>query len=841
MAAPLGNLGLLEGPDGSGLHDDILQRVALAVDSIGQSAAFGNTSRRLNHLLRSRVPVKGGALHVKDDLSRDALEELAAGGGPLPFRGCERLVVTAAEGIGCCHLYKYVLPAAAKLTQIRTLDLCLSPEPFWAFMKEKDRTFAEFTVSAVPKLQQLRQLTLTTTTLGSASAGSVAALKGLTSLHLKEYTKGLWWENGGPADLTPLSKLGRLVEFTVDGEAGPVPPAEPKGRQRKRYALPRSLRRMWLKGDTAYWLQHLPACIHLEELHIDYEGASQHASAHPAAVLALAAQHIKGLRQLSCPYAASATFDEQLEGLPDTEAQLEQALPHAALETLTSLQHLDMGRYLSISSTEHWTALGRLSALTTLKGVLVEGGPPPGWRHRGLQQLGAVVRLPGEEAAAAAVALSFPAARVADLRGVAGDGAVQYCLPPLSGMGSLEEVRVDGSTAPPIAAAAAAGGPAGLPPGLVRLQVEGGAAGGWLQHLPAAPHLTELAYAYDSEQHASTHPAAVLKLAASRTPHLRALTCLRPSSSSSGSGDLEQQEGAPGDQQLPPPETQQLLPSGVTLAALTSLRHLNAGGYLCVSRAADWQALGHLTALSSLQGIMVCQAPPYAWRLKHVQQLAVVVEGMDGGSAARVLLGFPSVKQARVCVLGAPPEQQPATGAAEGSNEQQGVPPVLSLLSSLQLEYPGRYEGGMCPAVHAAPLLSAARGVEDLCFEGECERQDSPPLLPDLGGVTSVTRLRFGRSGAGTQRVTAEDLAAMVQPLGRTLRVLELSSMRGLGPEAVLPLQEVLPRLKQVVMDECSTAMRYATVWQDVQRQLRGVTITMIARGWGHSAQWEMY
>jgi hypothetical protein len=35
-------------------------------------------------------------------------------------------------------------------------------------------------------------------------------------------------------------------------------------------------------------------------------------------------------------------------------------------------------------------------------------------------------------------------------------------------------------------------------------------------------------------------------------------------------------------------------------------------------KAAHWQALGHLSALSSLQGIVVYQAPPQAWRLKHV-------------------------------------------------------------------------------------------------------------------------------------------------------------------------------------------------------------------------------
>jgi hypothetical protein len=366
--------------------------------------------------------------------------------------------------------------------------------------------------------------------------------------------------------------------------------------------------------------------------------------------------------------------------------------------------------------------------------------------------------------------------------------------------------------------------------------VEGETAGGWLQHLPAAPRLTELLYEYDSEQHTSTHPAAVLELAARHTPRLCRLTCLRPTSSGSSSGssgNLGQQKEA--SQQLPPPEAQQQPPPGVALAALTSLRHLNAGGYLSVSKAGHWQALGHLTALTSLQGIVVDKAPPRPWRLKHVQQLSVVLEDVGGGSAARLLLGFPSVKQAQVCVVNAPAEQQPASYAVFGSSAQQGVPPVLSLLSSLQLEYPGKYEAGMSPAVHAAPMLSAARGVEDLSFDGECAQQGGGVLLPDLSGVTGVTRLRFGRSEVWDKVATVGDVVAMVQPLGRTLRVLDLSSMGFKGPAAVLALQEVLPRLKEVLLGSCAMAfVDGGKEWRHIQGQLRGdVMITICG--------WQMY
>jgi hypothetical protein len=565
-------------------------------------------------------------------------------------------------------------------------------------------------------------------------------------------------------------------------------------------------------------------------------------------VLRLAAQHIRGLRRLTCPWVKDATFSEQLPS-QQADGALEQPLPAAALGILTSLQHLDVGRYLRISQAGHWAALRRLTALTTLRGVLVEGGPPAGWRHSGVQQLGAVVRLPGEEAAAAACVLSFPTAQVADLRGAAGGGVVVYQLPPLSGMGSLQELLVDGSTAPPAAAAAAAGaaGSMGLPSSLGRLQVEGSAAG-WLQHLPATPHLTELQYGYDGEQHASAHPAAVLELAARHTRGLRSLTCFRAttitsssSTTSSSSGTWKGQEGAP-QQQPPPEEQQQHPPAGVALAALTSLRHINAGGYLYVGRASHWQALGHLSALSSLQGVVVCQAPPHSWRHRHVQQLAVVLDGMGGWEAAQVLLAFPSLKQAQVCVVGAPGEQQPARGAVAGSEQQQGVPPVLALLTSLQLEYPaGRYEGSMSPAAHAAPMLAAARGVEDLRFEGECSHQGGAPLLLDLSGVTGVTRLRFGRSQVWNQAATVEDVVAMVQPLGRMLRVLELSHMRGIGPEAVLELQQVLPRLRHVVMGPFGFVWRdEGELWRYVEANLRGdVTVTLTSRS-GRN-QYQMY
>jgi hypothetical protein len=222
----------------------------------------------------------------------------------------------------------------------------------------------------------------------------------------------------------------------------------------------------------------------------------------------------------------------------------------------------------------------------------------------------------------------------------------------------------------------------------------------------------------------------------------------------------------------------------------------------------------------------------------------VVVEGLRGVDAAGVLLAFPSVKQAQACVLGAPAELQPASYAAVGGEGQPGVAPPLSLLSSLQLEYPrGKNQAGMSPAVHAAPMLSAARGVEDLSFDGECAQQGGGVLLPDLSGVTGITRLSFGRSEVCDKRATVDDVVAMVQLLGRTLRVLELSSMEGMGPAAVLELQEVLPRLKEVLLGPCRLLCADdGKEWQHVEAQLRGdVTVTITDRCEDAEGKWQMY
>jgi hypothetical protein len=807
--------------------DDNLQRIAREVHANGDLPAFATTNQHIRRLARSRVPV---TWTLEDYKSLMGFSQQIAGGG-LPFTGCERLRAAAPKGTGCYALQQ-ALRAAAVLSRLTALELSITPSIFGAEDITRSRELRNFSSGAeaalapLSELQQLRQLKLATITLGTDAASHVATLTSLTSLQLKQN-----WRSFGcntPPDLTPFSDMSGLVELQVDGRGVPEPPEEADGP----YAVPHSLRRLTLKGDTAYWLQHLAGCPLLEELHLDYEGTSQHASAHPAAVLRLAAEHTPGLIQLTCPFTMGATFTKQLQLLPDAVAEQEVPLPGAAVQALTALQRLDGGCHLVVRDSIHWEALGCLKALTSLQGIIVEGAPPPGWCHSGVQHLGAVLRVPGLEAAAA-VLLSFPAARLADLRAVAG-GVVLQQLPALGGMGSLEELLVDGSTAPPPTAAAAAGS-CGLPSSLLRLQVEGGAAGGWLQHLPAAPRLTELQYEYDSEQHTSTHPAAVLQLSARHTPHLCVLTCQQESTtsnssnsrgnggssggSSSGSGSSDGGSSSSSsssyddsDQeevyllQLPPPE-QQRPPSGPPLAALTFLRHLSAAHYLCVRSAADWQALGHLTALSSLQGIVVYQAPPQAWQHSRVKQLAVALQGVGGEQAARVLLAFPSLQQAQVSVWRPPSRQQPARGAAASSSQQQGMQRVLSLLSSLQLEYPGSsYEGGMCPAAHAAPILAAARGVNDLVFEGECERQDGPPLLPDLSGVTSVTRLRFGRSQEGDQAAAEEDVVAMVQPLAPTLRVLELSGMRRISPNAATQLQGVLPRLKRLVFSGCEIA-----------------------------------
>jgi hypothetical protein len=806
------SLGLHEGASLLDLHDDDLHNVACAARRNGDLPAVASTCRRLCRVARSRIPA---TLQVQGTQPYRTLRGLTAG-SDLFFSACNSLLAAAEEGPSC-YLLQGVLGQAAALGNLTALELSvlMPPDEQRGAGQQEGSSDGEGVLVPVSHMQQLRQLKITTVTMSNTCATLLAQLTGLTSLCIMEIEEKSWVYPGVPlGDLSPLSCLGHLVELTVHWRVAAEPPATDDGP----YALPTSLRRLELGGNVANWLQHLPGCPQLEQLRLRYWNG-QKQSAHPAAVLEAVADYTPGLRHLTCSDDSSVDSGERrFDRFTYYTLQL---LPEDAVAELTSLQHLDVGCYLRVRDEEHWEALGALTALTTLQGILIEGAPPPGWRHRGVQQLGAVVRLPDPElwAVAAAVLLALPAARVAELRAASGGGAVPHQQPPLLGGGGLEELLVDWSPAPPTPAPeppsaaaaappAAAAGPCALPTSLRRLQLEDEEAAGWLPHLPGCPHLEQLQYKY--KEGMASHPAAVLELVAGRTPGLRSFSCR-------GAVELGEYGVEEAEQEEPLP--------GMVLAPLTALQHLDAGCYLAVRSAADWQALGHLSALTSLQGIVVRQQPPQAWRHQRVKQLAVVLFNIGGESAAQVLLAFPAVQQARLCV--STDLSQLAPAAAQGVSEQQGAPRVLSSLTSLRLEYL-KTQPGLPAAVHAAPILAAAGGVVELSLAAYVEMQQYQLPLPDLSGCTTITRLTFGCSSVAD----VWDVMDMVQPLAPTLRVLELVDCTCISARDLRVMQQALPRLRHVLFKQCGRVVRVGSgerlVLARLRQQLRlGLTFSV--------------
>jgi hypothetical protein len=86
-------------------------------------------------------------------------------------------------------------------------------------------------------------------------------------------------------------------------------------------------------------------------------------------------------------------------------------------------------------------------------------------------------------------------------------------------------------------------------------------------------------------------------------------------------------------------------------------------------------------------------------------------------------------------------------------------------------------------------------------------------MLPDLSGLTAVTRLRFafeaseatGRSASHLQQV---DILSLVSPLV-TLECLELRGVPWMCIQAVVPLQYILPPLRYVSVWSIEDIMWY--------------------------------
>jgi hypothetical protein len=267
------------------------------------------------------------------------------------------------------------------------------------------------------------------------------------------------------------------------------------------------------------------------------------------------------------------------------------------------------------------------------------------------------------------------------------------------------------------------------------------------------------------------------------------------------------------DQQLPmlPNVTcnwQQPMPSQASVAALTALQHLEVGGHLVVGSAADWEALASLAALTSIKGIVVCVPPPRFCRHPKVLLLREAqLTGMTGRGAGQALLAFPALQWATLHLEDVPDEEAAHAGAAdegtasaaEVSRQQQGVQRALSSLASLELHY-HFHTPSQAMVLHAGHILAAASCVLDLIFKTGAPEEGSLKLLPDLSACTALTSLNFR---CFRDQSAAEDVLAMLEPLGPTLRVLELDYMWRVTPKAALSLQTVLPHLEHVYFRSC--------------------------------------
>jgi hypothetical protein len=414
------------------LPDDAVVCILRAARQHRKLVALATACKRLCALARSRIPAR---LWVTNETIASRLVRLQQGAvSRLPFVHCDRLILKGEDAPSIYQLPAVLTTAAAQWVSLSGLHLTVLPPEALPAVEDDTAAAAAAAAAAVEDggdeqqteeqdeeavraavleqcdsslaglimplagLKQLQRLSLTIVILGPVTAIQLGNCQALTSLHLEDPVRSKPAVFTLPPDLTPLSKMSRLVELDVQWTSGPTPPAAADGP----FALPTSLRQLSIGVGAAYWLQHLPGCPLLEQLKVGYYGP-QHASAHPAAVLEAAAQHTPGLRHLRCDE-HDGPFNQDLPLLPAVAGAEQQQLTREAVSALTALEVLEVCEQLVVHSAAGWEALGSLRALTQLQLIVLQAPPPRSWQHTRLQQL------------------------YADLEGVTGDGAAQVLL-----------------------------------------------------------------------------------------------------------------------------------------------------------------------------------------------------------------------------------------------------------------------------------------------------------------------------------------------------------------------------------------------------------------------------
>lgn len=380
------------------LNEDVLIRILRAAKAAGVLTALASSSRQLCTLARSSVRVK---LSITNQEQAALVIASQAQGRP-PFSGCKQLHVKAAD-VASCLLAAGVVYAAKQWTALQDLRLDLNFEPAEQLQPGVAvECYTSNVLCSLPALQQLRHLDLEAKGFGTCSAERVAQLPQLTALTLRVRRTA----SGALPNLSALCRLTNLVRLHLYSACVTQPAAGPGGS----YHLPSSLTRLVLHAPTpayaapiASWASHLPGCPQLQEVHIQY-GRQQHASAHPAALVRLLAQHNRQLRILHMTYLGGdgnkIEWSTPVAGLPDAAGPVSSEWrPDDALAALTGLQVLSEQRQLCIRHQADWQHLAQLTALSTLVGVEFYCAPAevPGATLRLLELTGCEVYLHGRE------------------------------------------------------------------------------------------------------------------------------------------------------------------------------------------------------------------------------------------------------------------------------------------------------------------------------------------------------------------------------------------------------------------------------------------------------------
>lgn len=244
--------------------------------------AFSSSCHQVCRLARSRVFRQVRVQHASD---ASALQRLQLGLVTRPpFSGCEVLGVKALDMDTCSQMPGVLAAAATSMANLRTVQLTLvlpaaedAAEP--STQEGRDTMLAGL-LSPMFELQQLRRLVLNTDVLGPSTAAALAGLMQLSSLSLRhqnhgEETPGPCWDldySPPMVDLSHLSGLTQLVELRVCDLVEAQPPANAAGP----FCLPSSLGCLEVRGNPEHWLQHLPGCPQLRELHLHGPNWSKH-------------------------------------------------------------------------------------------------------------------------------------------------------------------------------------------------------------------------------------------------------------------------------------------------------------------------------------------------------------------------------------------------------------------------------------------------------------------------------------------------------------------------------------------------------------------------------------